>query len=148
MMKARAMLLATLLVSLPAWPASVVVRDAWIREAPPGATVLAGYMVLANTGEQTQSLVSARAEGFERVELHETVLEDGRASMRPVTALTLPARGEVALAPGGRHLMLIRPRRPLRAGAQVPLELRFADGAVVRVTVPVEAARPESHHHH
>jgi hypothetical protein len=47
-------------------------------------------------------------------------------TMRPVRALTIPARSAVALAPGGLHLMMTGLKRPLRAGDRFPVTLIFA----------------------
>lgn len=127
----------------------VAVQGAWVREAPPGASVMAAYMTLVGTASSTKTLVAAKAAGFASVELHETVFESGGVAMRPLTALAIPPRERIVLAPGGRHLMLIKPQRAFGEGSQVVLELKFADGAVMRLDVPVKRAlADEAHHHH
>ena len=40
---------------------SVVVRDAWVREAPPGAPVLAAYFTLENPGSKADKLSPSAA---------------------------------------------------------------------------------------
>ena len=61
--------------------------------------------------------------------------------MRPLPAgLTVPPGGAAALAPGGRHVMLIGLRRPLGAGTIVPLTLHFAGGLTVDMEAPVRPA--------
>jgi len=76
---------------------------------------------------------------FARVELHETRLEDGIARMRPVDVLALPSGERVTLAPGGLHLMLLDPARPLAAGGHATLRLQLDDGWLVEVEAEVRA---------
>ncbi|MEO8008311.1 MAG: copper chaperone PCu(A)C, partial [Betaproteobacteria bacterium] len=52
--------------------AGVSVRDAWIRETPPGMSVMAGYMALRNNTSRPQVLVAASSSGFETVMIHRT----------------------------------------------------------------------------
>lgn len=58
--------------------------------------------------------------------------------MEMMTALPIPARGEVALRPGALHLMLDPPLdRDYVRGDSVAVTLRFARGAEVKVWAPV-----------
>jgi hypothetical protein len=114
-------------------PLSVVadeltIDDAWIRAAPPGAHMLAGYASLRNTGSADVRLVSAASDRFGLVEVHRTVEVDGVARMREVDVVEIPAGGEVQLAPGGLHLMLMRPQRDTVEGERIVMRLRFDDG--------------------
>jgi hypothetical protein len=124
------------------------VRDAWVQEAPPGATVLAAYLVIANPGAQAQTLVSASSPDFAAVEMHASQIVNGTASMTPLKDLAIPARGQQVFAPGGAHLMLMRPKRALRAGDPVRLRLHFKDAATLDVTVKVKRAEADTQHHH
>ena len=60
---------------------AVAVRDAWVRETPPGMTVMAGYMGLRNNSSRRQVLVAASSSGFEKVMIHRTIVKDGMAGM-------------------------------------------------------------------
>jgi hypothetical protein len=79
--------------------------------------------------------------------MHNTVHENGVMSMHPVEALEVPAGGEVAFVPGGRHIMLYHPTRPYRAGDKVTLDLHFDGGERLRVVAEVRAAAPDQHSH-
>ncbi len=118
----------------------IAVRDAWVREAPPGALVLAAYLTLENPGIAEERLVAVLSPDFERVEMHATRVRDGVASMVALDALPIAPRSVVKLAPGGYHFMLLRPRRALVAGATVHLELRFDSGVRLTVSAPVRRA--------
>ena len=105
--------------------AGVSVRDAWIREAPPGMTMMAGYMKMRNNTSRPQFLVAASSPGFESVMIHRTVVKDGMARMVHVSRIELAPNGNMIFAPGGYHLMLMTPKRPLRAGDPVVINLEF-----------------------
>ena len=115
----------------------VVVRDAWIREPPPRSPA-AGYLVLENRGGDPVALVAVATEAAEQTEIHVMEYKDDRMTMRQVSELQVPAGEEVALKPGGTHLMLMELRRPLRDGDEVELVLRFGDGTERRVQMPVQ----------
>lgn len=138
----RAPLLALMLL-LSAGRASaggLEVRDAWIREAPPTAAVLAGYAELANGGDAPLRVVGASSAGFRAVELHEMRMDEGVMRMRALESVVVPAHGSVRLAPGGDHLMLLDPVRPLAAGARVGVSFEVEGGAPV--VVEFEVRRP------
>jgi copper(I)-binding protein len=126
------------------------VTEPWIREAPPGASVMAGYMTLSNTSDSAQVIESISSPVFEAVEIHRSWVEDGIARMQPVTHLAIPAGDSISLAPGGYHLMLLRPGQALAAGDEVTLLLHRADGACVSVTAPVvrQTESPAHQHQH
>lgn len=100
----------------------LVVEDGWIREAPPGAMMAAGYARLVNTGKTALTVDGARARGFEGVELHRTVVENGVSRMRQ-GRLEIAAGSSAALAPGGWHLMLFGAEHAPKAGETVQLTL-------------------------
>jgi len=128
----------------------LLVRDAWIREAPPNASVLAGYLTLVNPGSDPRRLTGVESGQFDSVEMHRTIHEDGMAKMAPQPYLDLPPGGTVELVPGGYHLMLMMPSRRFVEGDVVSLDLIFQGGG--RMTVPFEVRKSESgggeHQHH
>ena len=114
----------------------IVVRDAWIREPPPRSPA-AGYLVIENRGGEPVELVAVATEAAEQTEIHVMEYKNDRMTMRRVAGLQVPAGGEVALKPGGAHLMLLELRQPLRDGDEVELVLCFGDGTERRTQVPV-----------
>ena len=127
---------------------AIVVRDAWVREAPPGAPVLAAYFTLENPGSKADKLVAVLCPDFAKIEIHATEIRTGVARMIALDALPIPPHAVVKFAPGGQHLMLHRPRRALAAGMNVKLELRFDSGARLIVLAPVRRAESGAVHHH
>jgi len=119
-------------------PGAVAVTGAWVRAAPPGAMVMAGYAVLRNTGTHALNIESVTSPQFSAVEMHGTIIENGVARMVQQQVLTLPAGGELTLAPGGLHLMLMQPNKLLRPGDRVELILHLDDGSTLSVDAAVK----------
>jgi len=127
----------------------------WTRAtARPGATA-GGYLTIRNTGTEADRLLGATSPAAPTVELHTMSMTNGVMRMRPVDGIDIPAGGEVALEPGGFHIMLVGTKEALRPGASVPLTLRFARAGEVTVNLSVGSAgasAPPSgngeHHHH
>jgi hypothetical protein len=117
--------------------AGVSVRDAWVRESPPGVTMMAGYMALRNNTSRSQVLVAARSSDFETVMIHRTIVKDGIAGMEHASQVELTPNASFLFAPGGYHLMLLNPKRTLRAGSRVEIKLEFRGGLVLPVAFEV-----------
>ena len=117
--------------------AGVSVRDAWIRETPPGMTVMAGYMALRNNTSRPQVLVAASSSGFESAMIHRTIVKDDMAGMVYLSQVELAPNANLIFAPGGYHLMLMKPKRTLRAGDQIVINLEFRGGLVLPVAFNV-----------
>lgn len=135
-----------LAASVLAADASLTVGDAWIRTAPPKAP-LAGYMTLENRSGAARVLVSASSSDFGQVTLHRVERVAGSIAMTETSAVQVPAHGRLVFEPGGYHLMLEQPRRPLRVGDSVPVTLRWADGSALATKFEVRGLRgtPEDH---
>ena len=127
---------------------TVVIRDAWIREAPPNAQVLAGYTQIENTSNQADAIVTVSSAAFERAEIHHSEVKDGVARMAQVKRLDLPPRQIVKLEPGGSHVMLFNPKSPLRAGQHVTLIFMLSSGKTLSVKADVHNTLKPSEHHH
>ena len=129
----------------------ISIDNAWLREAPPGASALAGYLTIHNLSAEDLSLNKAVSEDFGRIEFHQSLEEDGVYKMIPHTHLNIPANGKLALAPASYHLMMIDPMRTLTAGDEVNLTLNFSADLTMTVVMPVTKAthtEDHSHHHH
>jgi len=126
----------------------IVVKDAWVREAPPNVKMMAAYMTIENHTDAEAVLTSVQSSNFKKVEIHETVEKDGMASMVQRKQLNIPAEGNVKLAPRGKHLMLIDPTGALKAGDNVSFTLKFANGSTSVINAKVKKAMSEHQHEH
>ena len=116
----------------------IEIKDAWIREAPPNATAMAGYMQIVNNTENDIELVAAQSPNFKIVEFHRSVEKDGVYRMVRHKQLTIPAKGQLELKPGDFHLMLITPHQALRDGDQAEVTLTMADNTSMTHSIPVK----------
>lgn len=122
--------------------AGLKVEQAWIREAPPGMQMLAGYARLTNAGELDMRITEARSDAFDTIEIHRTVEEDGVSRMRPAGTLEIASGKSVELAPGGLHLMLMHPRKELKDGATVVIDFLGPDGMPMPAVFTVRKEAP------
>ena len=118
----------------------ISVSDAWVREAPPGAAMLAAYMTISNPGNEDRVLEWVESMNFSHVMLHRSVVVDGMAKMIHQDNLTIPANGKLELKPGSYHLMMPAPEKPMRAGDEAYFILHFKNGDCLMVETSVKRA--------
>lgn len=125
--------------------AQVTVSAPWARATVPVQKSSGAFMVLR--AARDSRLVDVSSPVAERVELHKSSMEDGMMKMEQVEVLDLPAGKDVALAPGGYHLMLFGLKRQLKEGETVPLTLVVTDAASKRTQVKLDAkVQPLTYH--
>jgi copper(I)-binding protein len=118
----------------------LVIDRPWSRATPHGATVAAGYLVIENKGPNPDRLVSVAAEIAGRSEIHEMAVDQGVARMRPLArGLEIRPGAAVKLEPGGRHLMFVDLKRPLKPGERFKGTLVFEKAGPVEVEFVVRA---------
>jgi len=118
------------------------IEHAWIRAAPPGATMLAGYAVLHNGGDAPVIVHGASSPDFGAVSLHETIEVDAVERMQPIEQIEVAPGASVTFAPGGKHFMLMRPSRSLPSGAAVTVHLDTNDSNGVDANFVVSEDEP------
>jgi copper(I)-binding protein len=116
---------------------AIEVSGAWVRSSAMMDRAGAAYMVIANAGNQDDTLVAVSSDAAAVVELHESRETNGMMEMAPVEGIAVPARGEAELAPGGLHIMLIDLTRELRPGDEVVLTLTFERAGEITVQAVV-----------
>ena len=136
---------ATLLAGQVAAAGRLKVERAWIRTAPPGATMLAGYAVLHNGGDEPVIVHAASSPDFGSVSLHETIEVDAVERMQPIEQVEVAPGASVTFAPGGKHFMLMRPSRSLASGAAVTIHLDTNDSKGVDASFVVSEDEPAGH---
>lgn len=111
----------------------------WARPTPGNLRVTAAYMSLENSGGKADTLTAAKTDIAGRVELHESLIKDGKAIMRLMPdGISVPAGGTVELKPKGLHIMVMGLKKPLAVGDSFPMTLTFAERGDVDVEVKIE----------
>ncbi len=120
---------------------NIEVLHAWIREPPPVAQVAAGYFTMKNKGGTQASIERVESSCCASVAMHQTQVSGDRIRMSPMDKLVVPAHATTSFNPGGAHLMLIAPSRPLRHHETVDIEFYCAQGDPLIVEFEVVTAR-------
>jgi copper(I)-binding protein len=129
----------------------LVIKNAWIREAPPTMKVLASFMVIHNPSSKEITVNSISSPVFGRIEMHRTIVSEGIAKMVQQEKFSIPAKGSLTLEPGGYHIMLFNPTNPVQAGNKVTLTLKLGSGKTQSIEAVVRkgtGSKDEHHHHH
>ncbi|MEQ1887670.1 MAG: copper chaperone PCu(A)C [Alphaproteobacteria bacterium] len=112
------------------------------------------YFTIHNRGEQAERLLGIDLPEGGHAMMHSSEIQDGVMRMRPVDALKIPAQAEVALLPGGMHVMLTDLPGPLIEGGRLKFRLHFEIAGPVEVEAAIEprgstaSAPPPQHHQH
>ncbi|GGA64351.1 copper chaperone PCu(A)C [Pelagibacterium lentulum] len=147
MISARALSAAFLALAVSISPAvghdfqagSITINHPWSRATPPVTPVAGGYLTLTNDGDIADRLVSISSPLSERVEIHESAVSNGVASMRPVQNGVVIGAGEtIEFQPGGMHIMFMKPSHPLKEGERFAAKLTFERAGTVEVEFVVQ----------
>ncbi len=135
-------LLAALVLTLAALPAvaceGLVLENAHIVEAPPGASALAGYATLKNSGSAPLTITSVDSPDFASSEFHQMRMADGMMHMERQDTVILAPHASLTLRSGENHLMLMQPKRQLKRGDTVQISMHCGKDATT-FTFPVQA---------
>lgn len=143
--RSRALLTAALLAALSisscggSRDGHLLVSDLNVFAPVPGSTTAVAYFELANPAAQAATLTRVSSPQFQSVEMHETVLNDGVSTMRPLESVVVSSDSSVQFVAGGKHLMLMRPVGPVASGDRVELRFQFENGEVVVVTASLQS---------
>ena len=121
---------------------------ATIPLAPANASVNAGYVKFTNTSDKDVEFHKFTSPVYDSVEMHITESKYGTAKMKKVSKIVVPAKSSIELRPGGTHLMLIGPRRAVKAGEEVLMIAQDANERRFMLKFTVIDLRQESAHSH
>lgn len=89
--------------------AELTFADPWLRAVPPVSPTMAGYVTLNNSGDEAVTITGVSTAAAGHTMLHDVkTADDGSRRMVHLHHLEIPAGESVELAPGGRHLMLMK----------------------------------------
>lgn len=114
--------------------AALAASQPWVKAAPSGMS--GGFGVIKNTSDTDVTVIGASTPAARMVELHETVAgSTGAMQMQAKQGgFVIPAGGELTLAPGANHLMLMGLAAPITAGTEVTFTLVLAGGGSFDLT--------------
>lgn len=111
-----------------------------------GASTSTGafYMTVTNNGDEADRLVSVETDAADIVEIHNVIMDGTVMQMEPQhDGVEIPAGEELALEPGGYHIMLIGLTESLIAGEEITATLHFEHAGEVEITVPILMTEPD-----
>ena len=129
---------------------SIHVYKAWARATPPNAKTAAVYMVIRNSGAESDLLVGIETPAAKKVEIHSVINENGMISMHRFENVSLPAQRSAEFKPGSIHMMLFGLLKPLKIGSHIDLGLSFKHAEKIQMRIPVKKRESdiiEQHNH-
>lgn len=134
-----ALLSISLLVACSTSGPNIKIEDAWVRPDPLMENA-AGFFVIRNTGNTPDALTGVRVEFADRATLHQSVVEDGVHSMKPIDRLEISPGNKLELRPMSYHVMIMGLKEPLDLGQKVSLVLEFetVGNVIVEATIRKE----------
>lgn len=122
-------LIASVLLAACSSAASIKASGPWVRVTDPTKTA-AGYLLLENSGDKEDALVSASSPAYGRIELHETVaMPAASGSMAPAASSGMGGMGGMSMAPASPGvtagpMMQMRPVTEIKVPAKGSVELK------------------------
>ena len=104
------------------------IQQGWIRLLPGGMPMHAGFARIDNRCPQPITIVAAKSASYGEVELHESRNIDGVNRMRQLKELRIAPKQAATLKPGGMHLMLMDPVKPVKSGTRIAIVFTLSDG--------------------
>lgn len=122
-------------------PAQLLVEKAYLQLSPVEGSPSVLYFTVRGGPADTE-LRSVSSASILRLEMHETVEENGMSMMRPLTAAAIPAGGKVEFAPGGKHVMVWGVDQGARNRGNAEFVFTFANGDKIAATAVIRAIEP------
>jgi len=122
----------------------ITVTGAWARPTIAKMRISAAYFQAATTGGEDK-LIAAKTPNADKAELHQHIMENGIAKMRPVDSVAIAPGAPVVFQPGGYHVMIMGLKGPLNEGDSFPLTLTFETAGDVTVDVMVMKKAAQDH---
>ncbi len=124
---------------------NIEINDAWIKQSPPTLSISAAYLNLVNNTDQSLVLQTVSSPDFAKIEIHKTIVSNDLARMEKQKTIIIPAGANHAFSPGGYHLMLFEPKRPLRIGDTKTIHFAFANGTIKTIVFVVKRLDSTDH---
>lgn len=119
---------------------NISIEEPTIRATVPNAKVASGFMIIKNTGNQAEHLITVSAKFADKVEIHEMKVSNGIMRMRKLSdGLEIPAGGSVHLKPGSFHIMFKKLGEQMKDGEKRNAIVEFQNAGKVEVEFAVKS---------
>lgn len=100
-----------------------------------------GYFTVQG-GPRDVQLVAVTADLAQRVEMHESVKENGVMTMKPLVSADVPAKGKLQFKQGGKHLMIWNINGAAVRAGKLPMQFVFTNNNNERILfdLPIKPA--------
>ncbi len=116
----------------------LTVSDIQLFAPLPGSHAAVGYLSLHNQSNAPLTINNISSPGFDIVQMHETVIRDGVASMQALPSVTIQPGADLEFTAGGKHLMLLQPTRDTAIWSNVTLEIHYDSGGLLIVSATMQ----------
>ncbi len=115
----------------------LVIERPWARASIGTSRPAAAYVTISNEGTESDTLLAVRTPLSGKAEVHTMSNDNGVMRMGPAGPVEIPAGGEISLAPGGLHIMMLKLQAPLIKGESIEITLEFKRAGEITVTAPI-----------
>lgn len=125
----------------------ITITDPYARSSTMMSKSGAAFLAIHNSTDQDDTLIAAKSDVAERVELHTHIAdENGVMKMREVEGgIPVAANSDTVLKRGGLHVMFLGITDPFEQGEVLDVTLVFEHAGEVLVQIPVDLNRKPSH---
>lgn len=111
----------------------IVIKDQWLRSsAAKMATAL--YFTIENKSDLPDTLYSVKSTISDKIEIHETYSSGDMMGMREIGSIVIEGGKAVKLEPGGKHIMVLKLKRDIKAGDKIDFILNFKRTGELSIT--------------
>ncbi|MFH9740188.1 copper chaperone PCu(A)C [Streptomyces roseolus] len=122
---------------------TTVPETTWLRWLP-NSLPAAGYTTLKNSSEEPIEVTKIKSPDYQQITLYQTVKDEESSKMVKLDKVTIPAKGNFAIAPGKYHIMLEKPTHLITPGDNARVIFFLSTGKVFKLRMPVRTS-PELH---
>lgn len=117
---------------------AITIEHPYAIVTSPKANSGVGYISITNQGDTPDRLMAVEAD-FPKVEMHDTRITEGVASMVPVEAVELAPGETVTFTPRGLHVMFMGLTAPFKVGDKIPATLVFETAGATEIEFNVQS---------
>ena len=116
---------------------NLVIKDFWIKPSIGNHKITSGYLIIQNNSNFDERLISVTSNFSKKTELHQMDVNEIMIMKKLVKGLTIKAKSETVLKPGGYHLMFLNLNNPVKITNSYKVNLFFENSGSFVVNIPV-----------